>query len=464
MLRRPEVALFTLVLGVYAYFYQAGGWNQNSRFDLTRALVDRGTVAIDDYRQNTGDLALRDGHYYCDKAPGLSLMAVPAYALARGLGPDGAAYVSTLFAVGLPTALAVVALFLLVGALVPEISERVRAAIAATYALGTLAFPYATMLYGHQIVADLLILALAIVLLRERPAALAVAGALLGWAIAVEYPAALGGLPIFVWAAVRHRRRALWIVLGGVAPIAVLMAYHAIAFGGPFTLPYAFDTQKHRHMGFFMGLGVPNLRVLGEITFGTYRGLFFSAPWLLLGAVGIGVAHARQRTRALGFVCAWIVVYHLWLNSSLVDWEGGWAIGPRYLVPALPFVALGVVVLPRRPLVYAAGAVLAVVSIGLTLVGVAVKPEVYVKIQRPYQEFLFPLFARGQLAVNTQSIDMKGAPGAPPAAWNLGQKLGLHGLPSLLPLLVFVGVCAVWLLSNTSRRRRADPPATAASG
>jgi hypothetical protein len=32
-MRRPELALFALVLGAYAYFYQAGGWNQNSRFD-----------------------------------------------------------------------------------------------------------------------------------------------------------------------------------------------------------------------------------------------------------------------------------------------------------------------------------------------------------------------------------------------------------------------------------------------
>src|SRR5690606_41292352 len=30
-LARPEAALFALVLLTYGYFYQAGGWNQNSR-------------------------------------------------------------------------------------------------------------------------------------------------------------------------------------------------------------------------------------------------------------------------------------------------------------------------------------------------------------------------------------------------------------------------------------------------
>ena len=44
---RPATPLFALVLGAYAYFYQAGGWNQNARFDLVRALVEQGTLTID---------------------------------------------------------------------------------------------------------------------------------------------------------------------------------------------------------------------------------------------------------------------------------------------------------------------------------------------------------------------------------------------------------------------------------
>src|SRR4029078_8754745 len=83
--RRVSVPLFALVFGTYAYFYQAGGWNQNSRFDLTRAVVEQGTLSIDAFQENTGDKALRDGHWYTDKAPGLSLLAVPAYALVHAV-------------------------------------------------------------------------------------------------------------------------------------------------------------------------------------------------------------------------------------------------------------------------------------------------------------------------------------------------------------------------------------------
>src|SRR5262249_57538468 len=71
----------------FAWFYQAGGWNQNSRFDLVRAIVDEGTLRIDDYHRNTGDKARWNGHYDSDKAPGLALAAVPAVAPAPPVVP-----------------------------------------------------------------------------------------------------------------------------------------------------------------------------------------------------------------------------------------------------------------------------------------------------------------------------------------------------------------------------------------
>ncbi|MBP6633988.1 MAG: hypothetical protein KA297_31540, partial [Kofleriaceae bacterium] len=88
LLLTPGAALLTLSLVAYAYFYQAGGWNQNSRFDLTRALVERGTVRIDAYERNTGDESRRAGHMYSDKAPGVSLAAVPAWAAVRAVSPE----------------------------------------------------------------------------------------------------------------------------------------------------------------------------------------------------------------------------------------------------------------------------------------------------------------------------------------------------------------------------------------
>src|SRR5688500_1856742 len=147
--RRPEAALFAMALGTYAYFFQGGGWNQNSRFNLVRSIVEQHTIVVDDYAHNTGDIAVRDGHHYCDKAPGVSILAVPVYAavhpFAGGQRPRGrlvnaGAYLATVWAVGLPSALAAVMLYRL--AVMIGAPAAAAAAIVVAYALGTLAFPY----------------------------------------------------------------------------------------------------------------------------------------------------------------------------------------------------------------------------------------------------------------------------------------------------------------------------------
>jgi hypothetical protein len=47
--RRFEILLFALAWLSFAYFHQGGGWNQNGRFALTRALVESGHPWIDDF-------------------------------------------------------------------------------------------------------------------------------------------------------------------------------------------------------------------------------------------------------------------------------------------------------------------------------------------------------------------------------------------------------------------------------
>src|ERR1700688_1354161 len=134
MSRLPENASFhrktAMLLGLviffsFIYFYEGGGWNQNSRLDLLRAIVERHTLQIDAYHENTQDKAHFNGHYYSDKAPGLVFLAVPFAYGARagmrvvGVDPESArgefalSYVVTACSVALPTALAAVCLFYL---------------------------------------------------------------------------------------------------------------------------------------------------------------------------------------------------------------------------------------------------------------------------------------------------------------------------------------------------------------
>jgi hypothetical protein len=480
--RRPAVAIFLIVFSAYAYFYQAGGWNQNSRFDMVRAGVEQRSSSIDDYHRNTGDKACRgpDGrcvkagpgdHYYCDKAPGASWLAMPMYALVYGVAgseepSDGylavAAYLSSVSAVALPSALAVVSMFWLFGLM--GISRRGSVGLALGYGLATLAFPYATLFYGHQLTAALLVLGF-VALVRERqgetrlsPLKLVAVGLALGLSVVVEYPSAVPLIAISIYAAsfLRPYQRWGWLALGIAVPGLLCAAYHWSVFGGPTTLPYEFSTQPHRSQGFFMGLGIPDVKVLAELLVGSYRGLLYSAPWLIVALPGAWFLFRRPGYRAEAGVSVSVIVFLLWLNSSLVDWQGGWAMGPRYLIPAIPFlVLLGAglfreqsIATPRvRIILGAIVLALALYSGRLMVMGTAVKPEVPTNIQEPYRAYLGPNFAAGRVAISTQGIDMAGAPPrGQPKAWNLGQRLfGLKGRTSLIPLFIFQLGLLVWL-------------------
>ena len=123
MIRSGSDRLLYWVLGIglllsYAYLYQGGGWNQNSRFALVRAMLERDTLQIDAYREATGDRAVWKGHFYSDKAPGASLLSFVPVDLVRalnnaiGVDPDSdvaitrTSYTATVVVSGLFTAAA----------------------------------------------------------------------------------------------------------------------------------------------------------------------------------------------------------------------------------------------------------------------------------------------------------------------------------------------------------------------
>jgi hypothetical protein len=481
--------LFALCLGGFGYFYQAGSWNSTTRFDLVRAIVERHTLSIDAYHMNTGDKALRNGSYYCDKAPGVSLLCVPSYAVVHFFDAEHqewdhvqtlGSYLCVLSTVSLPSALAVVMLFALLRSL--GLVHPWPLLLATGYAFGTLVWPYSTLFYGHQAAAAWGLIAFAL-LARSRleadrpltPRRAALAGCCLGLALLVEYTAglAVGCVALYAALTVGERSRLAWIAAGAALPVAVLLAYHWAAFGGPLTLPYSFSTQAPRHGGFFMGIGLPSTRALYYLLIDEYRGLFYSAPWLLLGVPGLGFLLAARRTRPEALVASALVIAHVAVAGGLRDWHGGWAMGPRHLIATLPWLVLGVAALGLRfgsPVPAGAGRgrvasrrlLLAVAAAGIAysgfmmLVGTSVKPEVPRAVEQPFDEYLFPRFFAGELAVNTQSIDfITGRDRTLRFAWNVGELMGLEGLATLAPLALWLAALGGWLVYRESR----PPPA-----
>jgi hypothetical protein len=470
-LTTPAAALVALLFGCYAYFYQAGGWNQNARFNLVRSTVEHGTIITDRYAKNTGDDAIRNGHHYCDKAPGSSWLCIPPYAVAyyASGAPEKpsdtwlawAAWLSIVVAVSIPSVIAAVFLARLARAL--GMGERASIVVALGWGLGSMGFPYATLLYGNQIAGAFCLIAftLLVEIRRGAPATaprMIAVGALIGFAGATEYPAALIGIPVGLYGLyAAGLRRCLWALAGAAVPLGALALYHTVAFGGPGVFPYKYSVWKHPHTGWFLGVGEPHGYALKGILVGAYRGLLNTTPWLVLALPGAIALSWREENAPEVGVCMWSVVLFLWLNSSIPPWDGGWAAGPRYLVPMLPFAAMlagGVLVSISSPALsklarIVAGLVLAgllVFSAANMLAATAVKPEIDTRYKRPYAQFVWKNFYAGKLSVSTQSIDMRGnPPNAPRQAWNLGMKLGLDGLPSLIPLALWMLGCAAWL-------------------
>lgn len=479
--RRITLFVFATTLLCYIYFFPR--WadnNSNSRLDMVVAIVDDGTFKIDKYVDNTVDYAKVDGHYYSDKAPGLAFLGVPVYAVfgrvldlpfVSGLTDrlaNSSAFQSTLRANGsgvnatkvrfaltqvvlsvmlsaLPTAL----LCVLMQSLLARMGASIGVAVAVSllYGLCTPAFAYANTMYGHQLSAFLLFAAFYLIFTSRDalsiPAALAV-GLLLGYSVLTEYPAALIAAVLYVYAAYKAWRagalgRMLLVTLGAALCAAGLMIYNNAVFGGPFKLGYGSSElwQKQHETG-FMSLTLPRLDAVWGITFGTFRGLFVLSPVMVLAVPGFWMWWRAREHRAEWWVALLATLTMFLFNASSIMWWGGWAVGPRYMLPALPFFALGLAYAFRSVWLRRLGVVLAVVALAATwFMSLAEQAFPSDGIANPWVDHALPNWQSGNIARN------------------IGTVLGLRGLAGLAPLFVLAVSLLAMLRITVSRTRNA---------
>ena len=484
-LRRQRTTFFlaACLFAAYAYFYQAGGWNQNSRFALVRAIVEQGTLRIDDTvqfqgRRVTGDLAWHHGHTYSDKAPGLALVAVApvmiAYVFvtepASRAGIAALSYIATLAAAALPTVLAALLVLWLAEALGASRGGAVFAA--AVFGLGTPAWCYATLFFGHALATACTVIAFgAAVALRDptspRSDGLLATGVgvAAGWATITEHPTAIPAAIIallalahaFPGGAARRVRVLAGVASGALACAAVLALYNRAAFGAPLSLGYASEAGGFEGMkqGFF-GVLYPKLDVLPELLVGRYRGLLYLAPVLAAAPLGFVVLIRAPASRVPAIAAAAIAAYYPLFNAAYFYWDGGSSYGPRHMAPGLPFLSLALAPLWSRaqPAVRVALAALALYGTALALVAVsttAQPPEYY---KNPVSQLLWPSFEKGHLSINQQGFvddNLRRQRDPVAHAWNLGEKLGLTAHASLVPLFAIWGALGIaWVAAAGS--------------
>lgn len=421
------------ILLLYAWFFP---WlpglrspNELSRLYQARAIVDDHSLAVNEQLARhgaVGDLSVKGGRYYPNKAPGMSLLGAAVYAATKRLPlpslDDEASSIFwlRLFLCAVPGAAAAE---LLRRILARHFEPALAAAGAAAFAAGTIMWPYSVLLMSHGPTAAALVGSWWCIE-RRRPAA---AGLLAAVAVLLEYTSAIA-LPGLLWYAVGWRdislspasrerrgegspwRGAARLGLGAAPPLLLLALYHQLTFGSPFATGYGYLVNPafvQFHARGFMGVGVPSLRALLGSFLDPARGLFMWAPFLALGVPGLWLLARRPPApattgarggRALAALCASELAAYALFTASFTYEAWGWSVGPRHVTPLCAFLAPPALAaaewLRERGLGFLPAA-LALAGVAKIAVTVAVCPYLPEELTNPVFQLVLPLARAG---------------------------------------------------------------------
>jgi hypothetical protein len=240
--------------------------------------------------------------------------------------------------VGLASAIAVVLVWRSGADLFPEHKGAALGA-ALLFGFGTTFFPFATLLFDHNLTTALLLAAFLSVR-RDWPM---LSGAFAGVAAVTNYLAAIPGIAFGFWVLARRRGDAWRYIAGVVPPALILLTYNSIALGSPFTLNTDFQNPMFKETApAFLGMfNVPSWFAMQVITISPWRGIFLLSPVLILAFVALTrwPEKLRPERRVIVAIAAFFFVVNICFNG----FHGGNSSGPRYLIPAIAFLSIALI-------------------------------------------------------------------------------------------------------------------------
>jgi hypothetical protein len=451
--RLLALCLFALLLSVYLLTFSGiyHSSDEMSILGVTDSLARRGAVDIDLLRwmgKQQGDFG-PDGHLYSNKGLGTSLAALPFYWL--GLQWERVGNVQA----GMLTSAVITAL---TGVLIYRFLRRLgfsdgaSLGTALAFGLGTMAWPYARYLFAESLAGlGLLWSAYSLHCYGDRRdwVASLLAGVGLGLGLLTRLNTAIA-VPFFALLLLVHlnrnhgRRYRDWIrpLVTFALPILAALActgwYNWVRFGSPWTTGY----QPEERFATFFFKGFYGL-VLNP-----GKGLLWYSPLLLAAVAAWPAFYRRHRGQAL--LIAAVVLGNVAFYSPWHLWWAGHSWGPRFLLTVVPLAILPLapaveVTSRRRPIAIGLG-VLALLSIAVQILGVAVDFNLYLEdvyaelgLYHPatlYNPTYSPLLR--QIAyLHPENLDLAWARGGALDWWGLG--VGV-----LLVLAATLALLATW--------------------
>lgn len=416
--------------------------DEMSTFVTTESLAKHGSLAVEQMRWAAGwlppqNLDGQDGYYYSKKGVGISLLAVPFYAL--GLLLPGIGLVQTVMLTGL---VLTVGSATLLAAILRRLgySQLVSWAVAAIFAVATPAWHYSRTIFDVPATTFCWLLAFwALLVSPQSPIWAVVAGTALGASVLMKSSNVVG-VAVFVilglGLGIANTRQSKTFLLVPLILFAALVAgLNWLRFGNP--LSTGFGADRGEWFIFDYGASLP------AYIFSPGKSIFVFAPPLLAALLGLPLFWRHQRKAA--FLPIALSIANFLLYGGWFAWWGPWSWGPRFLIPLVPFLLLPLAELLTRP-----GRLLKIATMLSVIAGVAING---MSVMVDPTDYLATLLRRGiiELATiwspalwppmghllalydGTVNVDI---------AWSLS---GLAWVPLLLALMMMVGSGLLWL-------------------
>ncbi len=351
--------------------------NSTARYALTQAIVDNKTFFLNGSQASfaSPDVVDYKGRFLSIFTPGVSLMGVPFYILGQKFGvPQIGAYsLNILFAL-----LSVFTIYIL--SLRMGTNKFFAIVSGLVFMFATNALAYSQTYTQHLISSVILLLMIFLATKPEKLINLMLIGLLFSLGFIVDFPNALMGLPAVLYVFVKQfsiktedkiyiRWKFLSIVMFiSMIPFLLIFGYYNFqTTGSYFKLAQSigrsklFDADQPLHKlsevpelgiesktkGFSLKSLLPfdsrkQLNGFYILALSDERSWIHYSPILFLGIIGLLFGVKTQTGKTIAALGISIFAIDITLYSSFGDPWGGWAFGPRYLIPSAAICAVGI--------------------------------------------------------------------------------------------------------------------------